>query len=347
MPESLKESVRSRALELGFDDCRFTSPAPPDHIGHYREWIQKGWHGEMAYLDRHTPKKERLTEILPDVRTVISLAISYHDSSFEPVSGKGQVARYAHHLDYHEVLQGPLRELTRFVDQLEAPETRSLAYVDAGPILERDLAMRAGLGFAGKHTNLIHRRLGNWFFIAEILTPRIFEQDAAERNHCGSCSRCLQACPTGALPAPFQLDARRCISYLTIELKGSIPEDLRPLIGDHLFGCDDCLQACPWNRFAREGALMKDFRQSQLQSPDLLMWLALDSAGFKKLFAGTPMLRTKRRGLLRNICVVLGNTAGPEALGPLENATNDPEPLVAEHAHWAIQQILKRQKQAE
>ena len=252
------------------------------------------------------------------------------------------MARYARYADYHDVLVEPLKQLSAFVDEIGGSGTRSLWYVDTGPVLERDLAQRAGLGFVGKHTNLISRSLGNWFFLAEILTTLALEPDTAEHNHCGSCTRCLTACPTQALPAPFTLDARRCISYLTIELKGSIPVELRPLIGDRIYGCDDCLAACPWNRFAREGQLMKAHARPDLIRPDLLALLALDAAAFKAKFAGSPVLRTKRRGLLRNVCVALGNVGDASALPALERAAADPEPLIAEHAIWALSQISER-----
>jgi epoxyqueuosine reductase len=231
------------------------------------------------------------------------------------------------------------------VDQLGGG-TRSLWYVDTGPVLERDLAQRAGLGFAGKHTNLISRRLGNWFFLAEILTPLELEPDGPEKNRCGSCTRCITACPTQAITAPFQLDARRCISYLTIELKGAIPVELRPAIGNRIYGCDDCLAACPWNRFAQAGSLMRGHARADLAQPDLLALLALDDAAFKRRFAGTPMLRTKRRGLLRNVCVALGNVGDASALPALRQAATDPEPLIAEHAQWAIQQLELRDASA-
>ena len=214
--------------------------------------------------------------------------------------------------------------------------------MDAGPLLERDLAQRAGLGFVGKHTNLISRRLGNWIFIAEIITTLEFEPDPAERNRCGSCTRCIAACPTAAITAPFQLDARRCISYLTIELKGAIPVELRPAIGNRIYGCDDCLAVCPWNKFAREGSMMKEHARPDLSTPDLLELLALDEAAFKSRFAGTPILRTKRRGLLRNVCVALGNVGDASALPALRRAIEDTEPLIGEHARWAIQQIERR-----
>jgi epoxyqueuosine reductase len=252
------------------------------------------------------------------------------------------VARYARFSDYHEVLATQLKALAAYIDQLGGSGTRSLWYVDTGPILERDLAQRAGLGFVGKHTNLISRQLGNWFFIAEILTTLALEPDAPETNHCGTCARCLSACPTRAITAPFQLDARRCISYLTIELKGPIPVELRPLVGNRIFGCDDCLAACPWNKFARAGRLMKAHARPELGVPDLLELLSLDEAGFKRRFVGTPMLRAKRRGLLRNVCVALGNIADTTALPALQRAAADPEPLIAEHARWASAQIQAR-----
>ena len=235
-----------------------------------------------------------------------------------------------------------LQALAGFVNELGAGQTRSLWYVDTGPLLERDLAQRAGLGFIGKHTNLISRKLGNWFFLAEIITTLELPPDAPEKNHCGSCRRCLDACPTAAIIAPFQLDARRCISYLTIELKGAIPVELRPAVGNRIFGCDDCLAACPWNRFARAGAMMAEHRRAGLEAPDLAELLSLDDAGFQARFAGTPMVRAKRRGLLRNVCVALGNVGDDRALPALHRAASGPEPLIAEHASWAISRIQAR-----
>jgi epoxyqueuosine reductase len=212
--------------------------------------------------------------------------------------------------------------------------------------LERDFAQRAGLGFVGKHTNLISRTLGNWIFLSEILTTLELEPDAPEKNHCGSCTRCLTACPTNAITAPFQLDARKCISYLTIELKGSIPVEFRKAIGNRIYGCDDCLAVCPWNRFAREGNLMKPHARDDLAAPDLIELLKLDDAGFKSRFQGSPILRTKRRGFLRNVCVALGNVGDETALPALEKAAEDSEPLIAEHARWAVEQIALRRAEA-
>jgi epoxyqueuosine reductase len=341
----MKEVIRRKARDLGFDDCRFTGAGAPASANRFQEWLAEKRHGEMTWLERTAPKRIELQHVLPAVKSVICLATSYEittPNSELRIPNSGLIARYARFNDYHDVLGGRLEQLTAFVNQLGDTETRSLWYVDTGPVLERDLAQRAGLGFVGKHTNLISRKFGNWLLLAEIITTLELEPDAPEENHCGKCTRCLAACPTNAITAPFQLDARRCISYLTIELKGSIPVELRPAIGNRIFGCDDCLAVCPWNRFAREGSLMKTHARRELAEPDLLESLKLDEAGFKSRFAGTPVLRTKRRGLLRNVCVALGNVGDASALPHLQKAAHDPEPLIAEHAQWAIAQIKSR-----
>ena len=382
----MKTAIRKRARELGFDDCRFTHAEAPASANRLQEWLAEKRHGEMAWLERTAPKRIEPQHVLPAAKSIICLATSYDiptpNSEFR-IPNSGLIARYARFNDYHDVLGARLKQLTAFVDQLGGAETRSLWYVDTGPLLERDLAQRAGLGFVGKHTNLISRKFGNWLLLAEIITTLELEPDTPEQNHCGKCTRCLSACPTHAITAPFQLDARRCISYLTIELKGSIPVELRPAIGNRIFGCDDCLAVCPWNRFAHEGSLMKTYARSyqtakqepapsHFPSPptpgervpakagegetcattelsasnpgelDLLELLQLDEAGFKSRFAGTPVLRTKRRGLLRNVCVALGNVGDASALPHLQKAAHDPEPLIAEHAHWAIARIKSR-----
>ncbi|MFO1511838.1 MAG: tRNA epoxyqueuosine(34) reductase QueG [Verrucomicrobiota bacterium] len=337
----MKASLRQRALELGFDDCRFTTATPPESAAHLQSWLEAGQNGEMAWLARNADKRADPQRVLPGAKSVICLAVSYAGESSDVATNRksGVVARYACFKDYHEVLAERLKSLTGFVNEIGGAGTRSLWYVDTGPILERDFAQRAGLGFIGKHTNVISRKLGNWIFLAEILTTLELEPDPPEKNRCGSCERCLSACPTHAITAPFQLDARLCISYLTIELKGSIPLELRPLIGNRIYGCDDCLAACPWNRFAQESKLMKPHARDHLATPDLVELLGLDDAGFKARFAGTPMMRTKRRGLLRNVCVALANVGDVDALPALTKASHDLEPLIAEHARWAIQQI--------
>jgi epoxyqueuosine reductase len=301
----------------------------------------------MAYLARNAAKRVDPQQVLAGARSIITLATSYaRPAAAQSPAGqpRGVVARYARYSDYHDILGEQLQILTRRLNELGGADSRSLWYVDTGPLLERDLAQRAGLGFVGKHTNLVSRTLGNWFFLSEIITTIVIEPDAPEPNRCGSCTRCLAACPTQAITAPFQLDARRCLSYLTIELKGAIPIELRPAIGNRIYGCDDCLAACPWNRFARQSALLRDHVRPDLDNPALLELLSLDDSGFKKRFAGTPMQRTRRRGLLRNVCVALGNVGDESALPSLHRATADPEPLIVEHARWAIEQIERRQR---
>jgi epoxyqueuosine reductase len=346
----VKERVLSRAAALGFDHCRVTHARGPDHADAFRQWLAEGRHGGMAYLERTAERRLNPEFVLPGAQSILLLAISYHRSGFgdavaveEGEEARGVVARYARHRDYHDVLGPPLTALREFVNELGGAGTRSLEYIDTGPILERDLAQRAGVGFIGKHTNLISRELGNWFFLGSILTTLRLEPDAASVNRCGTCTRCLAACPTGAITEPFRLDARRCISYLTIEHRGPIPVELRPAMGDRIFGCDDCLAVCPWNRFAREGRLMREAYRPGLDRPPLLELLGMDEATFRATFRGTPFERAKRRGLLRNVAVALGNTGDSRALGALERAAGDAEPLVAEHAQWAIERILARE----
>jgi epoxyqueuosine reductase len=341
----MKEKIRQRARELGFDDCRFATADAPETGSHLDEWLSKGAQGEMSWLERNAPKRRDPQLVLPGVHSVITLAVSYHEEHSDDTPRStlhGVIARYARHADYHNILGEPLKTLSLFVDELGGTGTRSLWYADTGPVLEREFAQRSGIGFVGKHTNVISRRFGNWILLAEILTTLELEPDTPEKNRCGSCTRCLAACPTNAIIAPFQLDARLCISYLTIELKGAIPVELRPAIGNRIFGCDDCLAACPWNRFAHEGSLMRQHTKPELATPELLELLTLNEVQFKARFTGTPILRTKRRGLLRNVCVALGNVGGDEAKPALEKASADPEPLIAEHARWAIKQIEAR-----
>ncbi len=347
----MKAAVQRRARELGFDDCRVTSAAPPAAGPHFQRWLAEQRHGEMAYLERNAHKRVDPQKVLPGAQSIITLAVAYgggtppatmaHSATRIP-RFEGLVARYARFSDYHRVIGGKLKSLATFVNELGGEGARSLWYIDTGPFLERDLAQRAGLGFTGKHANLISRRLGNWIFLSEIITTLALAPDEPEKNRCGSCTRCLTACPTGAITAPFQLDARRCISYLTIELRGPIPLELRPAIGNRIYGCDDCLAVCPWNRFAQEARMMGVHFRPDLATPGLLELLALDDAAFQQLFHGTPILRAKRRGLLRNVCVALGNIADASALPALDHAGRDPDPLIAEHARWATGQIAKR-----
>jgi epoxyqueuosine reductase len=343
----MKAEIRRKALELGFNTCHFTDAEPPASATALEAWLRAGMHGTMSYLERNASKRSNPQQVLPGARSLVVLTTSYSPPSesaatSHPAAGVvGKVARYARNNDYHDTLAEPLRQLATFIDTTLSPGSRSLWYVDTGPILERDIAQRAGAGFIGKHTNVISRSLGNWLLLSEIITTAEIPPDESEKNRCGTCTRCLKACPTGAIVAPFKLDARLCISYLTIELKGSVPIELRPKIGSRIFGCDDCLEACPWNRFAQTGRQLQ--ARPDLGTMELLPLLRLTDAEFKTRFAGTPMLRSKRRGFLRNVCIALGNVGGSEALPDLETAARDPEPLIAEHALWAIQQIKARE----
>lgn len=349
----MKSRIQEFALKLGFDQCRITTPEPADHATHFKAWLESSYQGEMEYLRRNAHKRLDPQQVLPGVKSIIVLAVSYErkPSSAEvenpsPQKGvfPGRIAKYSQYSDYHHVIASRLKNLSEFVTQLGGEKTRCLWYVDTGPVLERGMAQRAGMGFIGKHTNLISRSLGNWFFICEILTTLDLPPDTPMENHCGHCTRCLSSCPTNAIRAPFQLDARRCISYLTIELKGSIPLEFRPLIGNRIYGCDDCLAVCPWNRFARSGRLMAGHSRRDMEHPDLLELLSLDEPGFKRRFAETPILRTKFRGLMRNVCVALGNVGDRSALPHLEKSKNGGDPLIAEHAVWAIEEIVSKQE---
>lgn len=343
----MKEEIRRRALELGFNTCHFTHAEPPATAAALEAWLRAGMHGTMGYLERNAPKRLDPQQVLTGARSVVVLTTSYlppegpSNASNSPAGPVGRVARYARNYDYHDTLAEPLRQLADFIDTTLSPGARSLWYVDTGPILERDIAQRAGAGFMGKHTNVISRSLGNWILLSEIITTAEIPPDSSERNRCGTCTRCLDACPTAAIVAPFKLDARLCISYLTIEFKGSIPIELRPKIGARVFGCDDCLEACPWNRFAQAGRQLR--ARPDLGAMELVPLLRITEAEFKTRFAGTPMLRSKRRGFLRNVCIALGNVGNSAILPDLEAAASDPEPLIVEHALWAIQQIKARE----
>lgn len=337
----LKRQILERAQALGFDSCKVASAAAPSHAAEFRAWLRDGGAGEMEWMGRGEEKRCDLQKILPGARSVIVVALNYFqgEQACQPFNGEtGRIARYAWGDDYHEVMLAKLETLSAFLSQHGGIQK---CYVDTGPILERDRAAEAGVGWHGTSTMLIDPKLGTWFFLGEILTTLELAADLPQEPRCGSCRRCLVACPTGAITEPHRLDARRCISYLTIELKGSIPLELRPLIGDRIYGCDDCLDACPWNRFAsasREAA----FSARPAASMRLRDYLALDEAKFRSLFRGSPIKRIKRRGFLRNVCVALGNVGTHADLPALERAAADVEPLIPEHASWAIAQIRAR-----
>ena len=332
----MKADLLTLAGELGFALCRIAPCTVPPHADEFRAWLDDGRAGTMDWLARNQARRTDPQLVLPGARSVIVLAMNYFQGP-APVT-PGRIARYAWGDDYHDLIE---RKLDAIDDWLAARGGRQRQYVDTGPILERDFAAVAGVGWHGKSTMLIHPQMGTWFFLAEVLTTLEFEADAALPDRCGRCTRCIEACPTQAITAPHQLDARRCISYLTIENKGAIPEEFRPLMGDRIYGCDDCLDACPWNRFA-EASRESAFAARPFVGAPLRDFLALDDEGFRTLFRKSPIKRIKRRGFLRNVCVALGNVGTADDRPALEKAALDAEPLIAEHARWALERIAER-----
>jgi epoxyqueuosine reductase len=339
----LKGQLVDFARELGFDSCRIAAAVPPAHTHEFGDWLTEGAHGEMAYMARGAEKRRDPQNILPGANSIIVLALNYFQGKRmrrPQTAASGQIARYAWGDDYHDVIAAKLKKIDNFLSEFGGEQK---CYVDTGPILERDYAAEAGIGWHGKSTMLIDEKLGTWFFLAEILTTLELPADEPVRDRCGTCERCIKACPTGAITGPHKLNARRCISYLTIELKGSIPVELRPLMGDRIFGCDDCLEACPWNRFAKVSRESAFAAQRSTIGFALRDYLRLSETEFRSLFRNSPIKRIKRRGFLRNVCVALGNVGTREDLAALERAAADSEPLIAEHARWAIEQIRERE----
>ena len=337
-PAAIKNALVARAKALGFDGCRIARADAPRYASEFRDWLAQGAAGEMGWMQRGEEKRCDPALVLPGARSVVVLAMNYWqgDDGARPA---GRIARYAWGDDYHDVVLERLRKLGDFLAEFGGEQK---CYVDTGPILERDFAAEAGLGWHGKSTMLVDRELGTWFFLGEILTTLELPADSPQPARCGSCTRCITACPTGAITDAHRLDARRCISYLTIELKGSIPLEFRPLIGNRIYGCDTCLDVCPWNRFAAASRQTEFAARPATATMQLRDFLALDDEQFRSLFRGSPIKRIKRRGLLRNVCVALGNTGTAEDLPALARAASDPEPLIAEHAAWAIDRIRER-----
>ncbi len=346
-PTETKTGLLRRAAAIGFDDCWIAPATEPRHANEFRAWLESGSAADMDWIARGAEKRCDPQKVLPGARSVIVLAMNYWQGDGKGRRKKadgrraegGRIARYAWGDDYHEVMEKKLHELDGF---LSAAGGRQKIYVDTGPVLERDFAAEAGIGWHGKSTMLLNRQLGTWFFLGEIFTTLELPSDPPQVARCGSCTRCIDACPTGAITAPHQLDARRCISYLTIELKGSIPLEFRPMIGDRIYGCDDCLDACPWNRFARVSRESAFAARPAVERMRLRDFLALDDEQFREMFRGSPIKRIKRRGFLRNVCVALGNVGTGDDLPALATAARDYEPLIVEHAVWAMRTIESR-----
>jgi epoxyqueuosine reductase len=376
------ERIRDKAYELGFDLIGVAPAARAPHADTYAAWVDAGYAATMGYMARDVARRQDPRQALPGARSVVVVGLSYFvvdppaDLWDDP--SRGRIARYAWGLDYHDVMTPRLRQLADFIAGEAGRATDYRVYVDTGPVLERDMAARAGLGFIGKNTCLISPALGSYLFLGEILTDLDLDFDSAppqsppfrrgggsfpspvltgdgkaahsggqggggqgvRSGTCGVCTRCLVACPTHAFPAPYVLDSNRCTSYLTIELKGSIPLDLRPLMSNWIFGCDVCQAVCPWpRRFARPARDPFLRFDPERVAPKLLDLITLTGDGFRARFAGSPVLRAKRRGLLRNVAVALGNWGDAQAIPFLRQALDDPEPLVREHAAWALDQM--------
>jgi epoxyqueuosine reductase len=343
---SLESRIKQRAGELGFELAGIAAAATADSLERLSDWLERGYAGTMDYMHRHAEARRHPESILADVRSVIMVGMNYlvgkgYEAHPSPTAtgGLGRIARYGRGQDYHEVLRDRLQQLLSWLQQ-EVPACRGRAVVDTAPLLERDFARRAGLGWFGKNTMLLNKRLGSYFFLGALLVDLELQPDAAhETSHCGTCRACLDACPTDAFPGPGQLDARRCISYLTIELKGSVPAPLREGLGDWVFGCDICQEVCPWNRKAPPTAEQAFQPRPDLEPVDCLELLGLSEEDFRRRFRGAALMRAKRRGLLRNAALVLGNQGDPAALPALRRALADPEPLIREAAEWAIGRI--------
>jgi epoxyqueuosine reductase len=333
--------AKALAIEAGFDLAGVASAEAPRELRAFADWVGRGYAGEMAYLTSQVEKRSDLRVAFPWARSVLSVALQYDTPavySTDAPRDRGWIARYAWGDDYHEVMKAML---VRLVERLaaEAGPFVSRTYVDTGPIAERAYAAAAGIGAWGKNTCLLHPDHGSWFFLGEVVADLDLQPDTPRADMCGTCTACLDACPTGALPAPYVLDATRCISYLTIEVKGTIPEEKREGLGRHVFGCDICQDVCPWNRRRRARAGPAFEAREGLVAPDLAELAGLDAESFRERFRRSPLKRAKRRGLLRNVAVALGNSGDPGKRPVLLRLAEDEDPLVREHALWALQRL--------
>ena len=351
MAHDLKQVIKEKALQLGFILAGVTLPEPPAHYSTFEAWLAQGYHGTMTYLanDRSRTRRADPKQILPECKSILVLATPYPSPAGRGMSegqGEGEntitgnIASYARGIDYHDILPARMKELVQFIEGQVGGPVKNRWYTDTGPILERDLAQRAGIGWIGKNTCLIHPKQGSYFLLSEIFLDLALEPDPPfNTDHCGTCTRCIHACPTACILPNRTLDATRCISYLTIELKDDIPVELRDKLGDWVFGCDICQQVCPWNRFAPEGDPAFD---AKTPLPSLTEELTLTPQAFNQRFKLSPVKRAKRRGYLRNVAVALGNAGDMHVLPVLQNALNDEEPMIREHAQWAINKITSR-----
>jgi epoxyqueuosine reductase len=343
--QALTQRIKTQALSLGFDLVGVAPAQESPELVFFPHWLDAGYAGEMQYLVRSRERRSDVQRVLPGVQSIVVCGLNYDTaypySTTQTDPERGLVARYAWGADYHEVMQTRLAALQDYVATLVPPPVASKLYVDTGPVVERVYAKYAGLGWFGKNTCLLNTRLGSWLLLGELLLtiPLIYDQPAHE--HCGTCTRCLDACPTQAFIAPYVLDARRCIAYLTIEYKGVIPDEFRVPIGQHIFGCDICQDVCPWNRKRHMTTLPEFQPRAAQQHPSLAELATLTPAEFRQRFRGTPMERSKRRGLVRNVCVAMGNAGNTAFIPLLESLLDDEEPLIRTHAAWALTQLRR------
>lgn len=334
-----RDAIRAKALEVGFDAVGF---APAELGGaisdNLRDFIARGYHGEMAWMPEKADRRMGPTALWPEAKSVIALGMNYAPGE-DPLAladrpDRGVISVYARNRDYHDLVKKRLKALGRWIVESQSCEIK--VFVDTAPVMEKPLAARAGIGWQGKHTNLVSREHGSWLFLGEIYTTLEIDPDEAEQDHCGTCRDCLDACPTNAFPAPRQIDARRCISYLTIEHKGPIPEELRPLMGNRIYGCDDCLAVCPWNKFAKATTEPAFLPRAELTAPRLADLAQLDDAGFRELFTASPIKRIGRNRFVRNVLIALGNSGDKAQMPAAEALLADDDPVVRDAAAWAL-----------
>lgn len=341
--KSLESLIREKAEELGFAACGFASAdAAPLAGKRLREWLEQGRHGDMIWMEERAHHRESPAGLWPEVRSVIALGMSYAPA-LDPLALAGEATRgrisvYAQGADYHDVVKKALKALGRWLAQEAGCDLK--VFVDTAPVMEKPLAEAAGLGWQGKHTNLVSRSHGSWLFLGAIYTTLDLAPDTPGRDRCGSCDACQRACPTDAFPAPYTLDARRCISYLTIEHKGPVPHEFREGIGNRIYGCDDCLAVCPWNKFAAAAARNIAFApRAELTAPELADLLALDDVGFREVFSGSPIKRIGRDRMVRNCLIAAGNSGDPALRPAVAALVTDPDPVVSEAADWALMKL--------
>jgi epoxyqueuosine reductase len=340
MTADIREAIRTEALARGFDAIGFAKAELADGArADLAEFLARGYHGEMGWLAARAKQRGDPRGLWADARTVVVLGMNYGGDAENVESDAGNVSVYARGRDYHDTVKKRLKALARWITERWPSELK--VFVDTAPVMEKPLAQQAGIGWQGKHTNLVSRDFGSWLFLGEIYLSLALEPDAPESDHCGSCRNCLDACPTKAFPAPYKLDARRCISYLTIEHKGAIDPELRPLIGNRIYGCDDCLAVCPWNKYAHATAEPDFLPRAELTAPRLAELARLDDATFRRMFAGTSIKRIGRDRFLRNVLIAIGNSGDMGLSAAARERLDDASPLVRETAAWACSRLTE------